>query len=125
MKIRIKSIVDKGVPDRERLVLRVLQDVDIGDFMLIRTGFEGNHVTTRVVNTFWFPDRSVSAGDIIVVYSKRGYGKEKEISDGRTAHFFYWGQDTPLWNNDDVAPVLLHAPEWVSKAPKDLASTGR
>lgn len=125
MRIQIQSVVDKGVPDRERLVLRVLQDVDIGDFMLIRTGFEGNHVTTRVVNTFWFPDRSVNAGDIIVVYSKRGYGKEKEISDSRTAHFFYWGQDEPLWNNDDVAPVLLHAPEWVSKAPRDLASTGR
>ena len=125
MKVEIQSIVDEGIPDRERLVLRVLHDVDIGDFMLIRTGFEGNRVTTRVVNTFWFPDRSVGAGDIIVVYSKRGNDKAKMISDGRTAHFFYWGQDAPLWNDDDVAPVLLHAPEWISMAPKDLVSAGR
>ena len=91
--------------------------------MLVRTGFEGDQVTTEVSNTFWFPYKAVSAGDIVVVYSKTGGAKQKQISDGRTAHFFYWCQDSPLWDDDDVAPVLLYAPEWISKAPQELAAS--
>ena len=52
----------------------------------------------------------------MVVYSKSGTHKKKKIDGGRTAHFFYWGQKAPLWRDEDFAPVLLHAPDWVSKA---------
>ena len=123
MKIQIRFVVDKGDLDHERLVFRVLRDVDLGDFMLVRTGFEDDQVTTQVLNTFWFPYKAASAGDIVVVYSKTGGAKQKQISDDRTAHFFYWCQDSPLWDDDDVAPVLLYAPEWVSKAPQELAAS--
>lgn len=88
--------------------------------MLIRTVYEDEQVTTEVKNTFWFPDKPVNAGDSIVVYSKRGTTRQKTIGDGRIAYFFYWGQDSVLWNDDKVAPVLLYAPEWVSKAPEEL-----
>lgn len=88
--------------------------------MLIRTVYEDEQVTTEVKNTFWFPDKPVNAGDSIVVYSKRGTTRQKTIGDGRIAYFFYWGQDSALWNDDKVAPVLLYAPEWVSKAPEEL-----
>ncbi len=121
MKIQIQFVADKGDLDYERLVFRVLRDVDLGDFMLVRTGFDGDQVTTAVLNTFWFPYKAVTVGDIVVVYSKTGSAKQKQISDDRTAHFFYWCQDSPLWDDDDVAPVLLYAPEWDSKAPQELA----
>ena len=120
MKVQIRSVEDKGDIRHERLVLRVKRDVDIGDFMLLRTAFEGGHPTTKVANTLWFPDMSMSAGDIVVVYSKPGKAKQKKISGDRTAHFFYWGQDSALWDDETVAPVLLHAPAWASKAPHEL-----
>ena len=123
MKIRIQFVKDKGDRDHERLVFQVLRDVDLGDFMLVRTGFEDDQVTTRVLNTFWFPYKAAAAGDIVVVYSKTGRAKQKQLSDDRTAHFFYWCQDSPLWDDDEVAPVLLYAPEWVSKAPEELAAS--
>ena len=123
MKVQIRFVAGRGDHRHERLVLDVLRDGDIGDFMLIRTRFEGNQVTTEVVNTFWFPDKPVRADDIVVVYTKSGNDKQKVIADDRTAHFFYWGQDSPLWDDESVAPVLLYAPEWVSKAPEDLAAS--
>ena len=122
MRLQIQFVADKGNINRERLVLRVLRDADIGDFILIRTRFEGNQVTTEVVNTLWFPYEEVKTDDIVVVYSKRGQDRQKTIGDDRTAHFFYWDQDSPLWADASVAPVLLYAPEWVSKAPEDLAA---
>ena len=123
MRVQIRSIEDKGNLSLERIVFRVERELDIGDFMLVRTAFEGGHVTTEVMNTFWFPDKSVNGGDIIVVYSKSGKERRKRISDNRRAHFFYWGQESPLWDDADVAPVLLYAPEWVSKGPQDLAAS--
>ena len=122
MRLQIQFVADKGNIKRERLVLRVLRDADIGDFILMRTRFEGNQVTTEVVNTLWFPYSEVKTDDIVVVYSKSGRDRQKTIEDDRTAHFFYWGQNSPLWADESVAPVLLYAPEWVSKAPEELAA---
>ena len=119
MRVKIESITDRGDLDRERLVLRVLGDADIGEYLLIRTGFEDDKVTTEVVNTFWFPDRPMSRGDLVVVYSKSGAPKRKSIRDGRTAHFFYWEQESPLWDDEHCAPVLLYAPQWVGIAPQE------
>ena len=127
MNVQIKFVADRGVPEHERLVLEVRRDTDIGYFILIRTGYEGTQVTIDVVNTFWFPYMRVNRGDIVVVYSKPGKQpgayRHKAIRDDRTAHFFYWGQNSALWNDDKVAPVLLYAPEWVSKAPEELAES--
>ena len=123
MKVQITSVQDKGDIRHERLVLHVKRDVDIGDFMLLRTDFAGGHPPTNVTNTLWFPDMLMRAGDIVVVYSKSGSAKQKEISGGRTAHFFYWQQDSTLWDDETVAPVLLHAPEWASKAPHELVDS--
>ena len=100
--------------------MRVRQDVDIGDFMLVRTGFEGDTVTTGVSNAFWFPDKRLRAGDLVVVYSKEGRSHARPRDDGTKAHFFYWDQSSPLWASEDVAPVLLYAPQWDSKAPDEL-----
>lgn len=120
MKVQIQYVAEQGELNRERLVMRVRQDVDIGDFMLVRAGFEGDEVTTDVSNAFWFPYRRLRAGDLVVVYTKRGSDKQKLLDDGHKAYFFYWGLDSPLWNDDHVAPVLLYAPQWASKAPREL-----
>ena len=123
MKVQITSVQDKGDIGHERLVLRVKRDVDIGNFMLLRTVFAGGHPTTNVANTLWFPDKLISADDIVVVYSKSGSAIQKKISGDRTAHFFYWHQESPLWDDENVAPVLLYAPEWASKAPHELVDS--
>ena len=122
MRVQIQSVADRGDLSRERLVMRVRQDVDIGDFMLVRTGFEDDEVTTDVSNAFWFPYKRLRGGDLVVVYSKRGSGRHKQLDDGHKAYFFYWDQDSPLWDDEHVAPVLLYAPQWASKAPQELSA---
>jgi hypothetical protein len=120
MNIEIKSIADKGVKDKERIVLKVLSDTDIGDYLLIQAGFSGGQVTVGTYQTYWFPYKATSAGDLVVLYTKYGKESEKELGHGKKAHFFYWSIEGPIWNRDDRAPVLLHAPEWVSKSPSEL-----
>ena len=125
MKLQISSVADKGVLDKERIILKVLIDADVGNFLLMQTGVnsEDGGVTTHVYQSFWFPWKSVAAGDLVVVYTKSGTNSEKTIGGGqagRTAHFFYWGLRAPIWNNTNRASVILHAPEWESKTAEEL-----
>jgi hypothetical protein len=120
MKIDIQSVADKGNFQKERLVLKVKADTNIGDYLVIQTGFHDGEVTIGTYNTFWFPYKSVSAGDLVVLYTKSGKENVKELNGSRKAHFFYWGLSSALWRGVDRAPVLLHAPEWISKSPDEL-----
>jgi len=120
MRLQISSVADKGVADKERIILKVLVDSDIGDFVLLQAGHNENGVTIAVFHTLWFPYKKVSNGDLVVVYTKSGTNSENTIAGGRTAHFFYWGIPTPIWNTKNRAPVLLYAPEWETKAPQEL-----
>lgn len=120
MNLKIKSIAEKGDFQKERLVIRVLNDTDVGDYVLLRTGLSDGEVTTGVHNTFWFPFKNVKAGDLVVLYSKRGSQNEKELDGGRKAHFFYWGRTEALWGTHDKGVVLLYAPTWEGTSVDEL-----
>jgi hypothetical protein len=120
MKLEIQSVADKGNHEKERLVLKVRADTDIGDYVVIQAGFANGGVTIGTYQTYWFPYKAVSAGDLVVIYTKSGKENEKNLKQGRRAHFFYWGIGTAIWNRKDRAPVVLHAPEWISKSPDEL-----
>jgi hypothetical protein len=62
----------------------------------------------------------VSAGDLVVVYTKEGTKREKPIDGGHTAHFFYWNLPQAIWDTKNRAAVLLHAPEWEGKSSDKL-----
>lgn len=120
MNLKLKSIASKGDFEKERLVINVLNDTDIGDYVLLRTGFANGAVTVGVHNTFWFPFKQVKAGDLVVIYSKRGEHSEKELESGHKAHFFYWGRTEALWGTHDKGAVILHAPTWESAGVDEL-----
>ena len=120
MRLTIRSVADKGNTEKERLVLKVDSNTDIGDYILIQAGFYDNSVTTEIHHTYWFPNKEVETGDLVVVYTKSGRENQKEMKNGHNAHFFYWGITTSIWSRDDRAPVLFHAPDWISKDPNDL-----
>ena len=120
MNIRIQTVADKGVLEKERLILRVLSDTDVGEYVLFRAGYRDGSVTTGVRNTLWFPDKAVSKGDLVVVYTKSGRENERRKDDGLMLHFFYWGLNEAIWNSDDHAPVILQVQVWESRGPEEL-----
>lgn len=120
MKLQIRSISGKGVIGNERLILKVLSDIDIGDYILFRAGYRNGSVTTGVRNTLWFPDKRVAKGDLVIVYTKSGRNTERRSDNGSMHHFFYWGLTEAIWNTSDNASVILHAPDWDSCGPDEL-----
>ncbi|MCW2484966.1 hypothetical protein J5069_03550 [Candidatus Symbiopectobacterium sp. NZEC127] len=113
MKTKITAIREPGNLQKERVVIRVESTCDIGEFILLQTGFKEGTVNTRVYETFWFPDKRVRAGDYVVVYTKRGTSSEKPFNES-TSHFFYMGNSEPIWNQEARSAVLMYAPEWES-----------
>ena len=120
MKIEIRKIADKGNIEKERLVLKVTSDTDIGDYVVLQTGYNDGEITIETFYTYWFQYKSALTDDYVVLYTKTGEDKEKTIANGSTAHFFYWGLEDAIWNSDNKAPVVLHAPEWISSHPEEL-----
>jgi hypothetical protein len=115
MKLKISSIADIGDNLKERLVLKVLADTDIGEYAIFCADKTANNlVSTEIRKVFWFPDKPVKAGDIVVVYTKTGNSNERVNKDNTTSYFYYWGIASSLWSTENVAAVVLHVDEWIS-----------
>lgn len=113
MKLKLTSIREKGEAAKERIVMKVESPGNVGEYILLQAGFRDGSVTTAVFDTFWFPDKQVSSGDYVVLYTKAGQSSHKPFKDV-TSHFFYWGKSSPIWGEADKSAVLMHAPTWES-----------
>jgi hypothetical protein len=113
MNFAITEIANAGVLDRERVVIKAIGSADVGDYAVFRAiATSKNRITTgNVPNVFWFPDIEVTAGDIVVLYTKKGTHSKKKTS-GSTSYFFYWGAESPFWENAAYLPVLVHTDNW-------------
>lgn len=121
MRLAIGSFADRGDISRERLVIDVLFDLDIGNYVALRSrSNDGISPTSGQKIAYWFPDRKIAAGDIVVLYSKAGESSTKRLSSGKTAHFYYWGQSAALWGTSDHSAVLLRVSEWIHRIPERI-----
>lgn len=113
MLINIFTISDAGIPNQERLVLKVWGFDNLGNYIVFNTqksilgGF-----SSSPKNVFWFPDKNVKIGDLIVLYTKKGVPSQSINKDGSTTHFYFWGQEKTLWNNNFDGAVIIRAENW-------------
>lgn len=117
MKLKITNIGDQGDLSKERVVMKVESGGNVGEFLLIQSGHFNDSVTNGIHAAYWFPDKDVKTGDFVVLYTKSGTNSEKPFKDVKS-HFFYWGKSQPVWNADNRAAVLMHAPAWESFKPE-------
>ena len=115
MMLEITSFADPGVIENERLVVKVLSDLDIGSYAVLLSGVSDAKTPISGRKTaYWFPDQEVKSGDLIVLYTKSGTRSKKEIANGHTAHFYYWGLKEPIWGTLRTA-VILRVAEWIHR----------
>jgi hypothetical protein len=119
MNLEIKSFADAGNLSKERIILRALTDVDVGEYAVFRSGVgsSGRAPTSGRKIAYWFPDEKLKANDLVVLYTKKGSRSAKPLEGGRTAYFFYWGKDESLWDDNQFGVVLLEVEDWQFKVP--------
>ena len=120
MNLELRSIAAKGDIRNERLTFRVKTALDVGDYVLLQTSYIEGTLTTNIFNSYWFSYGAVAKGDLVVLYTRSGTNSSKPLKDAGTAHFFYWGLRDPIWDDNERAAVILHAPQWQSKPASEL-----
>lgn len=119
MNLVIQKIVTPGKLDTERVLFKVENDAAIGFYGIFKTIEIGEKtLSSNIRKSYWFPDKDVKKGDLVVLYSKVGINTERKEADGSTVHFFYWGNDATQWEKrekDSDAVVLFKIDEWGHK----------
>lgn len=113
MSIEIKYVKDAGNKGKERIVLKASTNDDVGRYILFDTTYlEEGIVSNHVRHSFWFPDKEVAEGDLIVVYTRDGTSKSVENKNGTISHFLYMGIDKTIWNKTSNCAVLIEVKSW-------------
>ncbi|WP_038972712.1 hypothetical protein [Bradyrhizobium genomosp. III] len=128
MSFKIENIASAGNLEKERIIIKVDKAGDAGEYILLRAiadGKDGLAQSGHVSDGFWFPDESeVVEGDLIVLYTKEGRRSRKKLSEGKTAHFFYWGRSEPIWDDEKHAAVLMKGEDYqIFHGPGKWAAT--
>ncbi|THD09311.1 hypothetical protein [Metallibacterium scheffleri] len=120
MKIYITSFVDAGNYQNERIVMKAVSDLDLGQYAVFYTAVSSDGgVTAGRKTAFWFPDGEIKKDDLVVLYSKKGKSSTKDLGEGRTARFFYWQDERAMWGGAENGAVLLRVAEWSKKVPPE------
>ena len=120
MRLEISSFVDVGVYERERLVIKILFDIDIGSYVVLLSSLsEARNPTAGRKTAYWFPDGKVKTGDLVVLYTKKGEDRKKDIGEGRTTHFYYWGLDGAIWGSSNKTAVILRIADWIHRVSNE------
>lgn len=119
MKLNIAYIRNAGDIDKERVVLKVVEDCDIGNYFTFLSHYthEGK-ISANVISPFWFMDTDVKTGDTIVIYTKHGNRSSKQNNDGTRSYFFYRNSAEPLCLDTKICAVLLEVSSWKSSSVK-------
>jgi hypothetical protein len=119
MNLKIRSFAKAGDIANERMILKAIRDLDVGDYAVLRSGIGTNREipTSGRKTAYWFPNVNVKAGDLVVLYTKVGTRSTKVIEGQHTAHFFYWGREDTLWGDGQFGAALLEVSDWQFLVP--------
>jgi hypothetical protein len=107
----ILAVGDPGVANKERIILRPTQSVNLGQFgmaVCIRSAENPNVVLPVNDNFFWFPSIDVTTPCWLFLYTGKGtYEQTTLAGSSETAHVFHWGKDSTIFNYLELVPVLF------------------
>lgn len=112
MKIKIENVLDKGNLERERVILKVVSDENIGNYVIMDSTFdqEGD-VSNTGRHGYKFSSKEVKKGDFICLFTKNKDGSSKsefKNTTGSTTHCFFWGRWATIWNKDSDCFYLMY-----------------
>jgi hypothetical protein len=111
MSIKILKILPKGDESDERITFSVLEDCNLGDYLVADDTFANGAPSNRLRNVYFFPSIDVKKGERVSVRTKKGkYSVYQEAPTKPKWHRLYWGLDKPVWNDSGDCAHLIYAP---------------
>jgi len=120
--LSIAEIKSPGDLESERLVIFANKDTRSGDYVVFSAKADEKGVYGGIGTAFWLANVNLTAGDNLVIYTKTGVLKTKDIDVTRKSHFLYLGQNAPLWKDGTRAAVLFYVGrDWTKARPGGFA----
>jgi hypothetical protein len=107
------GVVDPGVPNRERILIRPTELVNLAQCGIFLGIKDGDEATTPLNDQFfWFGDLDVSPPSWLIVYTGPGSFEESKLPDsGQTAYSFHWGKEKTVFHAPNIVPVVFKMTE--------------
>jgi hypothetical protein len=111
MSIKILRILPKGDEDGERITFAVVEDCNLGDYVLADDTFNNAVPTNLLRNVYFFPELDVKKGERVSLRTSKGVYRAYQKSPTTPVwHQLYWGLAKPVWNDSGDSAHLLYAP---------------
>lgn len=108
MKLQIYRIHSRGDSETECVVLGVIDDCNVQDYVLMDSS---KHLNSLYLNTdrhnYWFPNVELKRGDVVFLWTCKGTNTA-ETKDGVTCLHLYWGKSGTVWHNEGDVALLFH-----------------
>lgn len=105
----IVGVFDRGVANQERIMIRVNETVNMGQYGLL-LGLRSEGAAAIPINDcfYWFGEGLVHSGEFIFVYTGPGEPVDSILPDNKTKTYsLHWGRDTTVLQNIEVVPILF------------------
>jgi hypothetical protein len=107
MNLNLREIKGSGDIAQERLVCTVVNDTDIGSYLVFSGKGDADGVYAGWGTGYWLENKKVTKGDKVIIYTKKGEYKTKDISETSKSHFVYLNRTQTLWDQPGRAALLF------------------
>lgn len=118
--LKIQAINNPGDPEKEYVLLRVINDCNLEGYILFDNTYTDVHNLSNKERHFYaFKSLDVKKGQMIALYTKNGkYNLTPEVFDNNLTYFchnIFWGLGTHIWNTDGDTVHVVYVCQKASK----------
>ncbi|MBA5686692.1 hypothetical protein [Rugamonas apoptosis] len=111
-KFKLLSVNNPGKLSSEHVWLEAIEDVDIGDYVLMDSTFGSDHqASNENRHSFLFPPKTVKQGEFVSLRTRSGEDKVFVNESKQVIHAIHWNHQKTVWNKDGDTAYLLYAPK--------------
>lgn len=107
MSLKIITTSNWKTSKEEIVLLEAIENTNLDGFAIVDHTFNDEGESNVFRHIFMFPDYNVFEGEHIVLLSCKGSVDSKFDKNGRKIHYFYWGSDTCIWNDNGGDEAIL------------------
>ena len=108
IELEIVAIADRGIPNRERIILRPNTHLNLQGFILgIGWGFPDAIALPIADRVFFFTEQWIDVESWVVVYTGKGETMTSEMDTGETAYSFHWGRSSVMFSNPKITAFVI------------------
>lgn len=118
------GVEDRGVPNAERVVIRVNEFVDMASYVLMQGVANGGGGAVPIRDAmFWFGNGLLAPNDWIFVYTAAGEAKTVNLpmNDGTDAThklvMLHWSRSQTMFHSPGVVPILARIDALLTTPP--------